>query len=148
MPNLAPLLSWIKTPPETALVQLFGSCPPGDCHPMRDPKNLTILLLAVLVLVLGGAWIAEHISEWKASERDRLEGEPVSLVDVVLDRRQLSSLDIIFDRALGEGRVGEILIPDPGVIQPDVPGVWQWTAHKCVAFLAHRQIFNRHPIPD
>ncbi|MCE2514686.1 MAG: alpha-2-macroglobulin family protein [Acidobacteria bacterium] len=101
---------------------------------MRDPKNLTILLLALLVFVLGGAWIAEHASNWISSDREQLAGEPVSVLDVVLDRRQLSSLDIIFDRALGEGQLGEILLPDPAVIKPDVRGVWRWRTTNVLRF--------------
>ena len=133
MSTLAELLSWIKAR-GNRIAARTRELPIGRLPSMRDPKNLTILLLALLVSGLGAAWMVEHGSEWIAWDRDRLAGEPVSLLDVVLDRRQLSSLDVIFDRALGEGRVGEILIPDPAVIQPDVPGVWRWRAANVLRF--------------
>ena len=90
---------------------------------MRDWKNLTIALLAFLLLVLSGAWIAEHAPRWIPWVTDRPAGEPVSVLDVVLDRQQLRTLDIIFDRSLGTGRVGEILTRRPALIDPEIGGV-------------------------
>ena len=135
MSSLAPLLSWIEAHGNRIAARL-RKLPLGRLRlpSMRDRKNLTILLLALLLLVLGSAWIVEHASEWIGWDRSQLAGEPVSVLDVVLDRRQLSSLDIIFDRALGEGRVGEVLVPDPAVIQPGIGGVWRWRGANVLRF--------------
>ena len=135
MSSLAPLLSWIEAHGNRIAARL-RKLPLGRLRlpSMRDRKNLTILLLALLLLVLGSAWIVEHASEWIGWDRSQLAGEPVSVLDVVLDRRQLSSLDIIFDRALGTGRVGEILTRRPALIDPEIGGVWRWQAANVLRF--------------
>ena len=101
---------------------------------MKDWKNVTIALLALLVFILGGALTAEHAQTLIPWGKDQPQGELVSVLDVVLDREQLRSLDIIFDRPLGEERLGEILTQDPVVIEPPLGGVWRWRGTNVLRF--------------
>ncbi len=136
MSKLHSLFSWLKAR-KSIIVSRLRELPISQFRFswMRDRKNLTIVVLAFLLLVLSGVWIAEHVSRWIPWDESQLQGEPVSVLDVVLDRRQLRALDIIFDRSLGEGRVGEILARDPALIEPELRGVWQWQAVNVLRFV-------------
>jgi len=99
---------------------------------LTDRKNLAIAVLGVFVLVLSGVVLKDHFPGWGNAGR----GEPVSVLDVSLDREQLRSFAIVFDRPLGEGQVGEILGRDPASLQPSLGGSWRWQGANVLQFEA------------
>ena len=56
------------------------------------------------------------------------------MIDVVLDRESLRRVELIFDRPLGDDRVGESLARDPASFAPRVGGVWSWVAANVLRF--------------
>ena len=96
---------------------------------LKDWRNLTIFVQAILLLTVGVILAVAYIPETFTPE-----GERVEVVDVVLDRDQLNSIEFYFDRPLGEGRTGEILGEDPASIQPRIAGVWRWDGANVLRF--------------
>jgi len=96
---------------------------------MKDWRNPTIVVQGILLLTIGVILADAYIPE--AFEP---EGERVEVVDVVLDRDQLNSVEFFFDRPLGEGQIGEILGEDPAAIQPRIGGVWRWDGANVLRF--------------
>jgi len=105
--------------------------PPTDETPRpsdrrRDPRNTIILLQSILVATLLAVVFRDHLPAFLTPASAQPEGEPVSVLDVVLDREGLRFLDVVFDRPLGEGRVGDVLGRDPAVLIPSAGGAWRW----------------------
>ena len=101
---------------------------------LQDRKNVAILLLSLfiglLLVMLAIGW-SEELGRLVWGQP---EGEPVEIVDVLLDRTGLRTLDIFFDRPLGEGSVGDVLADDPAIIRPAVGGTWRWYANNVLRF--------------
>jgi uncharacterized protein YfaS (alpha-2-macroglobulin family) len=106
---------------------------------MSDPRNLAIAVLAVIALVLGGLLAREHLPD-SAPPEVAADLESVALLDVVLDRERLRTIDLIFDRPLGESRVGEVLAPEPVAISPRIGGAWRWHGANVLRFQATRRL--------
>ena len=100
---------------------------------LADKRNLAIVVLATLCAALGTVLIAEHWPDL-ASISWRDDRQPVGVLDVVLDRESLATLDILFDRPLGEGHVGEILGSEPATFEPALAGVWRWQGANVLRF--------------
>jgi alpha-2-macroglobulin len=96
---------------------------------LKDWRNITILVQAILLLSVGVALAAAYLPGAFAPD-----GERVEVVDVVLDRDQLNSVEFFFDRPLGEGRVGESFGEDPATIEPRIGGVWRWDGANVLRF--------------
>jgi hypothetical protein len=58
----------------------------------------------------------------------------VSIFDVVVDRQNRQYFDILFDKPLGQGKVGEILDPAPAAIFPTLGGSWKWQDTNALRF--------------
>lgn len=103
---------------------------------MNDPKNLAIALLGLVVLLLGGAALRERVpGGFTAGAPPRPgAGDPVSVLDVILDRQGLRHVDFLLDRPVGEGRVGEALGVDPATVRPATGGVWRWQGANVLRF--------------
>jgi uncharacterized protein YfaS (alpha-2-macroglobulin family) len=119
------------TPPATP-----PTTPPPAPHPKRrrDPRNLAIVLLSLLVVVLLGALFGGRIPGLLARMGAAAAGEPVAVIDVVLDRRELRSLDVLFDRPLGADQVGDTLGRNPAEVTPALAGVWRWLSPNLLRF--------------
>jgi hypothetical protein len=77
----------------------------------------------------------EPISEAFARMRAGAQGaETVSIFDVVVDRQGRQYFDILFDKPLGQGKVGEVLDPAPGAISPTLGGSWKWQDTNALRF--------------
>lgn len=100
----------------------------------KDWKNATILLLSLAVLVLGGVLASEKLTGLVSGKPEKPSGEPVAALDVMLDREQLRFVDILFDRPLGEGRIGEVLGQEPASISPPTRGFWRWEGTSLLRF--------------
>ncbi|MFW6198490.1 MAG: alpha-2-macroglobulin family protein, partial [Acidobacteriota bacterium] len=102
---------------------------------MNDPRNLTIGLLVLVVLLLGGMVLQDRLPAALELPTGAAEtGEPVRILDVVLDRDGLRSLDVLFDRPVAEGRVGEVLGVDAATVRPPIAGVWRWQGDSVLRF--------------
>lgn len=97
-----------------------------------DKKDRVIALLALTVLMLLAlvVWDRAGASGWFAG----FSGEKVAVFDVVLDRENLSYVDILFDKPLGEGKEGGVLAEPPATISPVVGGVWKWRDASALRF--------------
>lgn len=96
-------------------------------------KDGTIAVLAVIVLSLGGV-LAWERGVFAGGDEAPEEGETVAVFDVVVDRETRSHLDILFDRPLGEGRVGDVLAVPPATLSPSIGGVWRWRDTNALRF--------------
>ena len=98
---------------------------------LADRKNLTIVILTLLVLVLLTIVFHDRRPEWMNLSK---RGEPVTVVETTLDRQQWRILTVVFDRPLGEGRIGEVLGRDPATIVPPLGGAWKWQGANVLQF--------------
>src|SRR5262245_29425468 len=105
----------------------------GGASWRKDPRNLVIVGLATLSVALGTILVAEHGPDL-ASLPWHDDRQPVGVLDVVLDRERLATLDILFDRPLGEGHEGEVLGQEPATVEPALGGVWRWQGANVLRF--------------
>lgn len=101
---------------------------------MNDPKNIAIGLLLVTTLLFGSTIARHQLSGVLASRAGSGDGEPVAVLDVVLDREGLGYLDFLLDRPAGDSRVGEVLGLDAATTRPAVGGVWRWEGASVLRF--------------
>jgi uncharacterized protein YfaS (alpha-2-macroglobulin family) len=106
---------------------------------MSDPRNLAIAALAIVALVLGALLVRDRVPVG-TPEPPVADLEAGSLLDVVLDRNRMRTIDLIFDRPLGEKRVGEVLAPEPIEISPRTGGSWRWHGANVLRFTATRRL--------
>ncbi len=101
----------------------------------RRWKDVTITALAAALLATAAyafrAPLAAALPDWL---RPGPEGEPVAVFDVVLDRQGRAFVDVLFDRPLGEGMVGEVLEREPATIDPALAGTWKWQDTNALRF--------------
>ncbi|HEY4597031.1 MAG TPA: MG2 domain-containing protein, partial [Thermoanaerobaculia bacterium] len=60
--------------------------------------------------------------------------ETVSVFNVVVDRDSRQYFDVLFDKPVGQGRVGEVLDPAPAKIYPALGGSWKWQTTNALRF--------------
>jgi len=102
-------------------------------------REAVIAVLAVLVVIFGGMVVVDRWPDLgqrllSASRAARPDAERVAVLDVVLDREHLRTLDVVFDRPLGTDRIGQMLGRDPAVIRPKIGGLWRWQAPSVLRF--------------
>ncbi|MGH7820584.1 MAG: MG2 domain-containing protein, partial [Candidatus Binatia bacterium] len=102
---------------------------------MRDWKNLVIVGLGAAVVVLGALLVRERLPQRRQPVGEPT-GVPVTVIDVILDRERMASLDVLFDQPLGEKQVGEILGRDPARLKPKIAGSWRWHGANVLRFEA------------
>jgi hypothetical protein len=82
-------------------------------------KDVALILLALSFVSMSAyafrAPIAEAFARFRAGAQG---GETVSVFDVVVDREGRQHFDVLFDKPLGQGKVGEVLDPAPASISP------------------------------
>ena len=98
-------------------------------------KDLTIAGLGLLVVTLAAyafrAPLAAALPGWL---KPGPEGEAVKVFDVVIDREGRAYVDVLFDRPLGEGAVGEVLKEEPATLSPALAGSWKWQDTNALRF--------------
>ncbi|HEX7184844.1 MAG TPA: alpha-2-macroglobulin [Thermoanaerobaculia bacterium] len=98
-------------------------------------KDIALVALALLFLSMSAYAFRTPIAAAMARLQAGAQGgETVSVFDVVLDRENRQYVDILFDRPLGEGRVGEILDPAPATTEPELGGTWKWQDTNALRF--------------
>lgn len=99
-------------------------------------KNLVITILTILVLVLGGLLLKDRVPEHAGGGRGKPTPTAIAVLDVAFDRESPNALNIVFDRPLGEGHVGEVLGKDPAILKPTTGGAWKWQGANVLRFEA------------
>ncbi len=102
---------------------------------MRDWRNVVIGALAIAVAALAMLLLRDRLPRQGGAASVK-RGEPISVIDVVLERSSMRALDVLFDKPLGANRVGEVLGRDPGTIEPKVGGFWRWQSGNVLRFEA------------
>ena len=98
-------------------------------------KDVALLVMGLLLVSVAGYAFREPIAAAMARfQAEAQGGETVSVFDVVLDRENRQYVDILFDRPLGEGKVGEILDPPPATVEPALGGSWKWQDTNALRF--------------
>src|SRR4051812_13199005 len=93
-------------------------------------KDILIGILALLFLSMSAYAFRAPLAKALARLRAGSGGETVSVFNVVVDREGRQYFDVLFDKPVGQGRVGEALDPAPAKIEPGVGGSWKWaTTH-------------------
>jgi len=54
--------------------------------------------------------------------------------NVVVDREGRQWFDVLFDKPLGQGKLGEVLDPAPAKISPTLGGSWKWQTTNALRF--------------
>jgi uncharacterized protein YfaS (alpha-2-macroglobulin family) len=100
-------------------------------------KDVLIGVLALLFLSMSGyafrGPIAKALARFRAGAAG---GETVSVFNVVVDREGRQYFDVLFDKPVGQGRVGEVLDPAPAKIAPVLGGSWRWQTTNALRFQA------------
>lgn len=98
-------------------------------------KDVAILALALSFVSMSAFAFRAPISAAFAKMRAGAQGgETVSVFDVVVDRQNRQYFDILFDKPLGQGKVGEVLDPAPAGIFPTLGGSWKWQDTNALRF--------------
>ena len=101
-----------------------------------DWKNLTIIVLALVVFTLGGILLKDRSPEETQTGKGTPTAGTASVLDIAFDRETQRGLNIIFDRPLGEDHIGEILGKDPAILKPTTGGSWKWQGANVLRFEA------------
>src|SRR6185295_6592463 len=98
-------------------------------------KDIALILLGLSFVSMAGYAFRGPISEALAKFRAGAQGgETVSVFDVIVDRENRQYFDILFDKPLGQGHVGEVLDPAPASISPTLGGSWKWQDTNALRF--------------
>src|SRR5262249_48290583 len=103
---------------------------------LANGKNLAITILTILVLVLSGLLLKTRVPEHAGVDKGKTTPPPVSVLDIAFDRENPRGLNIVFDRPLGEGHIGEIFGKDPAILKPTTGGAWKWQGANVLRFEA------------
>ncbi len=100
-------------------------------------KDVLIGVLALLFLSMSGYAFRGPLSKTLARFRaGAAGGETVAVFNVVVDREGRQYFDVLFDKPVGQGRVGEVLDPAPAKIAPVLGGSWKWQTTNALRFQA------------
>ena len=98
-------------------------------------KDVLIGVLALLFLSMSGfafrGPLSKALARFKAGASG---GETVAVFNVVVDREGRQWFDVLFDKPVGQGKVGEVLDPAPAKIYPALGGSWKWQTTNALRF--------------
>ena len=98
-------------------------------------KDVLIGVLALLFLSMSAFAFRAPLSKAMARFRAGAQGgETVSVFNVVVDREGRQWFDVLFDKPVGQGKVGEVLDPAPAKISPTLGGSWKWQTTNALRF--------------
>ena len=93
-------------------------------------KDVLIGVLALLFVSMSAFAFRAPLAKALARLRAGSGGETVSVFNVVVDHDSRQYFDVLFDKPVGQGRVGEVLDPAPAKIYPALGGSWKWPTTK------------------
>jgi uncharacterized protein YfaS (alpha-2-macroglobulin family) len=98
-------------------------------------KDVVIGVLALLFLSMSGfafrGPLAKALARFRAGAAG---GETVAVFNVAVDRAGRQWFDVLFDKPVGQGRVGEVVDPPPATIRPALGGSWKWQTTNALRF--------------
>ena len=98
-------------------------------------KDVVIALLGLLFVSMSAYAFREPIGHAFAKlQAGAKGGETVSVFEVVVDRQNRQYFDVLFDKPLGQGKVGDVLDPAPATIFPTLGGTWKWQDTNALRF--------------
>src|SRR6185295_19396999 len=98
-------------------------------------KDIVLILLALSFVSMSAYAFRAPLSAALAKLRAGAQGgETVSVFDVVVDRANRQYFDILFDKPVGQGKVGDVLDPAPATIFPTLGGSWKWKDTNALRF--------------
>jgi len=98
-------------------------------------KDVLIGVLTLLFLSMSAFAFRAPLSKAMARFRAGAQGgETVSVFNVVVDREGRQWFDVLFDKPVGQGKVGEVLDPAPAKISPTLGGSWKWQTTNALRF--------------
>ena len=98
-------------------------------------KDVLIGVLALLFVSMSGYAFRGPLGKALARFRAGASGgETVSVFNVVVDRDNRQFFDVLFDKPVGQGKVGEVLDPVPAKISPALGGSWKWQTTNALRF--------------
>ena len=98
-------------------------------------KDVLIGVLVLLFLSMSGYAFRGPLGKALARFRAGASGgETVSVFNVVVDRENRQFFDVLFDKPVGQGKVGEVLDPVPAKIFPTLGGSWKWQTTNALRF--------------
>lgn len=96
-------------------------------------KDIVLILLGLSLVSVSAYAFKNPITAALARLRAG-NAETVSVFDVVVDRENRQYFDIVFDKALGDGKVNTVLDPPPATIEPALGGSWTWRDTNALRF--------------
>jgi uncharacterized protein YfaS (alpha-2-macroglobulin family) len=103
----------------------------------RDPKNISIALLVLIVVIMGLMLIKKNLPTSSVKNAlTAVKGGGISVVEVKFDKQDNNFVDIVFNKPIGSSEEGEILGRDPATIVPSVNGSWTWKTPNVLSFQA------------
>ncbi len=97
-------------------------------------KDAAIALLALLLVAVSGLAWKDKLAGAGSWFKPKPKGDQVAVFNVVMDRKNRSYVDILFDHPLGQGKQGEVLDPPPAKIEPALGGYWKWQDTNALRF--------------
>jgi uncharacterized protein YfaS (alpha-2-macroglobulin family) len=97
-------------------------------------KDVALVVLALSLVSVSAYAFKGPITAALAKLRAGSDAETVSVFDVVVDRENRQYFDVVFDKALGDGKVGNVLDPAPAEIKPTLGGSWTWRDTNALRF--------------
>ncbi|HEX4960239.1 MAG TPA: alpha-2-macroglobulin [Thermoanaerobaculia bacterium] len=122
------------------------SSAPRDKRPSRfasffrrkwQGKDVAIAVLGLLFVSMSAyafrGPLAHALAKLKAGAKG---GETVGVFEVIVDRENRQYFDVLFDKPVGQGKVGDVLDPAPAKIFPTLGGSWKWKDTNALRFQA------------
>ncbi|HKI85376.1 MAG TPA: MG2 domain-containing protein, partial [Thermoanaerobaculia bacterium] len=107
----------------------------AERHGRERGKDVVIVLLVLALLGMTGfAFRARIARAWGRSAAAPANASGIKVFDVVVDRKNRSYVDFLFDRAVAGKRVGEVLPAPPATVEPSLGGVWRWQGPATLRF--------------
>lgn len=97
-------------------------------------KDVALVVLGLMLVSVSAYAFKNPLTAALAKLRAGADAETVSVFDVVVDRQGRQYFDIVFDKALGDGKVNEVLDPAPATIEPALGGSWTWRDTNALRF--------------
>lgn len=95
---------------------------------LRRKESGVPIALALLALLLAGAWLVRHLA------RETVSGEPVFVMHVA---QGSETVDFFFDQVVMEpALLGRTLSEAPAAVSPEIGGKWYWTEPSVLRFAA------------
>lgn len=101
-----------------------------------DGRNYRAMAAMAIMVAVSIAGVLESRYSLLSSLFSPPDGDPVQVSDIRLDRQDLRTVDIFFDRVLmpEPERIGRDLPVAPATVSPETAGRWYWTEPSVLRF--------------